>query len=227
MLQESLDTIKRFCTKYHQTPTIQADFRASGDRLFDSGQQQKRLNHIRNCVHFISQAPHRKKHEKEPLQYPEKGTEVDARAAALYRTQGDTDIMQKESIFLHVCGVTDKTNSLKETTAQKMIRLSSLQWQIRTRGLTKASLSDKQRLSNRRASFLESTQPKFQRLCRQMGMKMQTIVSAEEKNKCTYETMEIFDEVASGPPKTHNTRPQQRQAQFGNLRIVVQTNADG
>ena len=34
-------------------PAIQADFRASGDRLFDQDQQRKRLDLIRSCVDFV------------------------------------------------------------------------------------------------------------------------------------------------------------------------------
>ena len=41
------------------TPAIQADFRASGDRLLDP-HQQTRLDLIRSCVNSILQARHRK-----------------------------------------------------------------------------------------------------------------------------------------------------------------------
>ena len=35
-----------------QAPVIQADVRASGDRLLDQEQRQERLNIIRGCVNF-------------------------------------------------------------------------------------------------------------------------------------------------------------------------------
>ena len=53
-------------------PAIQADFRASGDRLLDPDQQQKRLDLIRNCVNSILQLPHRKMFEEILRQYQEK-----------------------------------------------------------------------------------------------------------------------------------------------------------
>ena len=42
-------------------PAIQANVRASGDRLVDKDQQQKRLDLIRNCVTSILQAPSQKR----------------------------------------------------------------------------------------------------------------------------------------------------------------------
>ena len=73
---------------------IQADFRASGDRLLDSDQTQKRHNHTRNCVNSILQAPHRQKHEEELLECQEKDTQVNKRTAELYSEQRDTDITE-------------------------------------------------------------------------------------------------------------------------------------
>ena len=45
-------------------PAIQADFRASDDRLLSHDQHQMSLNLIRKCVNSILQALHRKELEK-------------------------------------------------------------------------------------------------------------------------------------------------------------------
>ena len=61
---------------------MQAEFRASGDRLLDLDQKHKSLDLIRkNWVNFILQAPHRKELEEEPLECQEKGAEVNTRTA--------------------------------------------------------------------------------------------------------------------------------------------------
>ena len=74
-------------SRWTRSEAIQADFRASGDRLLDPDQQQKRLDLIRNLVDSILQTPQRKELEEELLQYQEKGTEVKARTAELYSEQ--------------------------------------------------------------------------------------------------------------------------------------------
>ena len=61
--------------------SIQADFRALGDRLLDPDQQQKRLK-----------APRTQELEKTLLEYQEKGTEVNACTAELYSSQGHIDL---------------------------------------------------------------------------------------------------------------------------------------
>ena len=48
----------------------------------------------------------------------------------------------------------------------------------------------------------------------------------EEKNR-TYETMEIWDLIASVPQKIHEMTSQQRQEQFGNQWYIVQTTTGG
>ena len=65
-----------------------------GCRLLDQGQQQKRLNLIRNCVSSILQAPHTQEMDKIICQYQDKGTEVNARTAELYSKQGNIDITE-------------------------------------------------------------------------------------------------------------------------------------
>ena len=74
-------------------PTIQADFRALGDRLLDQDQQQKRVDLIRICVNIALHSPN-----DEPttggIQHQAKGTEVGRRTADLYRKQGNTDITE-------------------------------------------------------------------------------------------------------------------------------------
>ena len=104
VLQESLGSIKRSCTKDHQrvaphAPAIQEGFRASGDRLLDSDQKQKRLDLIKNCLHSIQHALHRKEFEKE-LRYGSEHTQI-------YSAQGNTDLSQlmviDEMIQCKVC----------------------------------------------------------------------------------------------------------------------------
>ena len=53
-------------------PPIQADFCASGDRLLDQDQQQKRLDLIRNCVNFVLQSSTKDDRRKRLLQHQEK-----------------------------------------------------------------------------------------------------------------------------------------------------------
>ena len=61
---------------------IQADFRASGDRLLDQDQRQKRLNPMRTCVNFIFlQSPNKDELTKDLHLYQQTGTEVDERTA--------------------------------------------------------------------------------------------------------------------------------------------------
>ena len=71
-------------------PAIQADFRASGDRLLDQDQQQKRLDFIRVCVSFVLQYNLQKQmgSQKNCFSIKTKGTEVDERAAEVYSEQG-------------------------------------------------------------------------------------------------------------------------------------------
>ena len=136
-------------------PAIQADFRASGDRLQDQDQQQKRIDLIRKCVNSILQSPHRRKFKEELLQCQRKDTEVNERTAELHSKQGDIGttelVVIDETTQCDECkehkakgksfytrGVilealsAEKTHTLKEATAQLMSRLTSLQWQIRT-----------------------------------------------------------------------------------------------
>ena len=81
-LHKSLGTIKEDAP---HAPAMQADFRASGDRLLDMDQKHKSLDLIRkNGVNFILQVPHRKELEEEPLECQEKGAEVNTRTAKLY-----------------------------------------------------------------------------------------------------------------------------------------------
>ena len=49
-------------------PAIQADVRASGGRLLDPDQHQKRFHLIRTCVNSMQQAPHREEFQEELLQ---------------------------------------------------------------------------------------------------------------------------------------------------------------
>ena len=83
---------ERFSKVAPSAPAIQAD-RASGDRLLDQDQQQKRLDIIESFVNFFMQSPNKDELTKELLQYQQEGTEVDERTAELYSTFGNTDIM--------------------------------------------------------------------------------------------------------------------------------------
>ena len=64
-------------------PALQEDFWASGDRLLDTDQKQRRPDLFRNCVDSILQAPNEDELEKELLQYQQQGTETGQRTAEL------------------------------------------------------------------------------------------------------------------------------------------------
>ena len=110
---------------------IQADSRASGDRMLDQKTQQQGLDHIGNCANFIVQSPNKNELGKELLQYQQKGADTDKRTEELYNEQGNFDItglmvideMTQRDVcpdhsakekFLCTCG---KTDTLKETTS--------------------------------------------------------------------------------------------------------------
>ena len=57
--------------------------------------------------------------------------------------------------------------------------------------------------------------------------KTQSHVSACRKNSSTYETMESWDLIVSGPQKIHKMTPQERHAQLRNQWYTVQTTARG
>ena len=65
------------------TPSIQADFRASVDRMLDQDQQQKRLDLTGSCVHSMLQFPHTDQLTKELLQYKQQGTEIDTHSGVV------------------------------------------------------------------------------------------------------------------------------------------------
>ena len=89
-------------------PALQEDVQVSSDRLLDPDQQQKRLDFIRNRVNSIAKVPHKKELEEELLQCHEKGTEVNAPTAELYREQRHTDLTELVVILqttqYEICG---------------------------------------------------------------------------------------------------------------------------
>ena len=121
----------------------------------------------------------------------------------------------------------ENTKTLKETAAQVMLRLSSFQWQIRTRGLTRHIRQDAKEYSQTQSIIISGKyQRQFQKVVQVDGRKTQTIGSACKKIAARTKTMETWDKVASGPRETQNDA-QQRQAQFGKQWNVVQTTAGG
>ena len=66
LLFSSDDLVERLLEVAPHTLAIQADVRASGDRLFDQDQQQKRLDLIRNGVDSILQSPNEDVLTKDP-----------------------------------------------------------------------------------------------------------------------------------------------------------------
>ena len=87
--------------------SLQEDFPASGDRLLDPDQKQKKLDLIRHCVDSILHALHRKELEAEQYQCQRKFLEVNESTAGLYSKQGNTDFSEHmvvdEMIQFEVC----------------------------------------------------------------------------------------------------------------------------
>ena len=147
-MQESFDTIKRFCTKdnqkSHRTHT-------GNPSRCPCKSKQRRLDLITICAHSFEKALHRNKLEEELLQNQANmyGREC---TVDLCSDQGNSDVTelmvidettQCENCWEHSAhgmsfctgGVilqepsAQKANTLKETTSHVMIRLSGLQWQ--------------------------------------------------------------------------------------------------
>ena len=96
---------------------MQADFRASGDRLLDLDQKHKSLDLIsKNWVNFILQVHHRKGLEEEPLECQEKDAEVNTRTAMLCSAQGNSDLSELMAIDEMI---QYKSFSCKKNTTQK------------------------------------------------------------------------------------------------------------
>ena len=184
-LQDQLGTIKGSCTKDRQKSRRthqenQADFCASGDRLLDRDQQQKRLDLPKNCVSSILQAPQREELDEQLFQNQDKRTKVDARTAEKNSKQGNIDTTElaviDETTQCEVvqrthakgktcctCGVilqelsAGKANTLKEPTAQELVRASSLQWRSGAKDLSRQLSQEARKLLCREAPLPRST----------------------------------------------------------------------
>ena len=183
--KESLDTIKRTHLQSKQISVC---------RVSD---YVTRTN--RNCVTYILQALHKKeiffndfstsrtRYEggrtlSGVMQYTRRlWTSPSSSSSTRRRSAENAKEHNAKGKSCCTCGVllqelsTEKTKTLKDTTAQVMIRLSGLQWQIRTRGQSRRFRRP------RREAFSKITKEEFRRLCRKMSKKTQTIGSACEK----------------------------------------------
>ena len=90
------------------------------------------------------------------------------------------------------------TKTLKEKTAQEMIRLTVLLWKIRTRGLSRLigqTSQDHQTATHHFPRALGGGW--FRKFVQLEGIQTQTVESVCKKNSRTYETIASWDKVAS------------------------------
>ena len=112
----------------------------------------------------------------------------------------------------------ERTNTLKETTAQVMIHFSGIQW--RKRRSTPCGANHEYQTGKHH--FRRAQKNNFYG-CAARLEKDADYRQCMYENSRTNETMDSWDKVASAPQKPHSMTPQQRQEQFGNQWYVVQT----
>ena len=218
-----------------RAPAIQEAVRASGNRLHDPDQQQKRLDLIKKYFNFFVQAPHRKELEEELFRYQErKYMEVNSRTAKLYSEQGNANISEHMVIDEMIqCKVCQKTQCKRKVfllmwnnSAIIIIRKHKHVEGNNSAGLTRP-LSQASQDHQIAKHLIWKALNKNSEGCAFLWEKDADYRKCMHENSCTYETKESSDNIARGLWTYHNMTPHQRQAQFGNQRNVVQTTDGG
>ena len=209
LLHESLDTMKRSCTRNHQKSHSKhrQPNQMSVHRVTDSYL-------IKGCVNFILQSPNKDELTQKLRKYQDKSTEVDERTAELYSEQGNAHITEliaipskefaKNTMQKGTCGVNFWNSQQKDIDGERN-NCAYDDSHERFAMVNQDKRSDKPDEMHHFRNALK----RISNVVQADGIKTPTTVRAS-KQKRTYETM------ASGPRKNHKITPQHKLALFGN-----------